>query len=164
MEIRPTLLSAALFFVQKASQLSGISRIALLGSLATAKVDPKDVDLLVTVSDEMDLTPLATLARKLLGKTQAINHGTDVFLADVNHKHLGRTCLWKICGPGIRQSCDAQHCGLRTYLHDDLRAIWLNSALIADPPLILWPQVIVNVPVPEDVETILLNPLRMDQN
>jgi hypothetical protein len=163
MEIRPTLLSAALFFTQKASQLPGISRIALFGSLATAKADPKDVDLLVTISDEMDLTPLATLARKLLGKTQAINHGTDVFLADVNHKYLGRICLWKICGPGIRQSCDAQHCGLRTYLHDDLRAIRLNSSLVAEPPLVLWPQVIVNGSVPEDIESMLLHPLRADQ-
>jgi hypothetical protein len=36
----------------------------------------------------MDLTPLATLRRKLLGKTQAINHGTDVSLADQNHHYL----------------------------------------------------------------------------
>ncbi len=161
MQIRSTLLSAVLTFVQGASTLPGISRIALLGSLATVKPDPKDVDLLVTIADEMDLAPLATLSRKLLGKTMAAdNHGTDVFLAGPNHQYLGRTCLWKICAPGIRLRCDAQHCGLRAYLHDDLQEVRLDRSLIAAPPILLWPRVISTVPVPEDVETLLLRPLR----
>lgn len=162
MEIRHTLLSAALIFTRNAAQLPGITRIALLGSITTSKADPKDVDVLVTVTDEMDLTPLATLSRKLLGKTQAINHGTDVFLAGQNHTYLGRICLWKVCAFGIRQRCDAQHCGRRTYLHDDLQVVRLACSLIAEPPVELWPQVIARVAVPEDVETILLFPLRTD--
>ena len=39
--------------------LAGISRITMISSLATSKADPKDIDLLVTVTDEMDLTPRA---------------------------------------------------------------------------------------------------------
>jgi predicted nucleotidyltransferase len=160
MEIRTTLLSAVLTFVQNASLLNGITRIAVIGSITTPKTNPKDVDLLVSITDEMDLTPLATLGRKLLGKTQAINHGTDVFLADQNHEYLGRICLWKTCAPGIRQSCDAQHCGLRAYLHDDLQAIQLKRSVIVEPPIELWPKEIVRVLVPEDIEIFLLNPLR----
>jgi hypothetical protein len=160
MEIRTTLLSAALTFVQNASFLHGITRMALIGSITTSKTNPKDIDLLVSITDEMDLAPLATLGRKLLGKTQAINHGTDVFLADQKHEYLGRICLWKTCAPGVRQRCDAQHCGLRAYLHDDLQAIRLKRSLIAEPPIELWPQEIVRVSVPEDVEIFLLNPLR----
>jgi len=162
MEIRPIFLSAALIFTRNAAQLTGITRIAMIGSMTTSKADPKDIDLLVTVTDEMDLTPLATLSRKLLGKTQAINHGTDVFLADQNQTYLGRICLWKVCAFGVRKSCDAQHCGRRTYLHDDLQDVRLTPSLIAEPPIELWPEIIARVAVPEDVETILLNDLRAD--
>jgi hypothetical protein len=52
---------------------------------------------------------------------------------------------------------------LRAYLHDDLQVVRLKRSLIAGPPLALWPQVIARVYVPEDVETILLNPLRAAQ-
>jgi predicted nucleotidyltransferase len=34
--------------------------IALIGSIVTAKPTPKDIDLLVTVTDDADLTSLAT--------------------------------------------------------------------------------------------------------
>ena len=38
-------------------RLSGVKRIALIGSLATLEPSPKDIDLLVTVTDDMDLAP-----------------------------------------------------------------------------------------------------------
>jgi hypothetical protein len=41
---------------------------------------------------------------------------------------------------GLRQSCDALHCGQRPYLHDDLNTLRLSTALIATPPLELWPK------------------------
>jgi hypothetical protein len=59
--------------------------------------------------------------------------------------------------------CDAQHCGWRPYLHDDLAAIKLRKALIAQPPIVLWPEVITHVTVPKDVEALLLAPLREQQ-
>jgi hypothetical protein len=74
--------------------------------------------------------------------------------------YLGRTCPWKDCGPGIRQSCDALHCGQPHYLHDNLRAITLDSALIQTPPIELWPAVVPRVEVPADVEEVLLKPIR----
>jgi predicted nucleotidyltransferase len=158
--IRDQLLAEVLAFVQAASRLPGVTRIALIGSLATDEPDPKDADLLVTVADAMDLEPLATLARKLHGHAQSLGRGADVFLADPSGHYLGRTCPWKRCGPGIRLSCDALHCGRRLYLHDDLEVIRLDDNLVAAPPIDLWPQVTIRVPVPPDVDQHLLTPLQ----
>ncbi|MCL4177602.1 MAG: UPF0158 family protein [Verrucomicrobia bacterium] len=66
---RPDLLQAVLEFVLGARRLEGIRRIALLGSLATDKRQPKDVDLLVVVEETASLGPLAKLKRQLTGKT-----------------------------------------------------------------------------------------------
>jgi hypothetical protein len=157
---RARLIAEVLAFVQAASQLRGVMRIALIGSLTTDQPEPKDADLLVTVADDMDLASLATLGRKIQGHAQSFNRGADVFLADPRGTYLGRTCPWKRCGPGIRARCDAQHCGRRLYLHDDLGDIRLAAHLVAAPPIELWPQVLARVPVPEDVEGALLAPLR----
>lgn len=59
LSIRLRLLAEAATFTCHASHLSGVTRIALIGSLITPKPDPKDADLLVTVTDDADLAPLA---------------------------------------------------------------------------------------------------------
>ena len=79
----------------------------------------RDVDLWVTVADEADVTPLATLGRKLNGHAQSFGRGGEVFVAAPPGNYLGRTCPSKQCGPGIRMDCDARHCGQRPYLHND---------------------------------------------
>lgn len=158
-DARLRLLKLGLTFVTRARQLSGVSRIALIGSLTTDKVAPKDIDLLVTITEEMDLTQLATLGRKISGGAQSFNCGADVFLADQAGNYLGRSCHWKECRPFLRMSCDAFHCGRRPYLHDDLEAIKLNGAVISEPPLELWPQLIRRVSLPADVEGELIQPL-----
>jgi hypothetical protein len=157
---RERLLAEVLAFVRAASRLAGVIRVALIGSPTTEEPDPKDADLLVTVTDDMDLTSLATLGRKLQGHAQSFARGGEVFLADPQGHYLGRTCPWKRCGPGIRISCDALHCGRRPYLHDDLETVRLDEDLIMAPPIELWPEVMVRVPAPEDVERELLLPLR----
>jgi hypothetical protein len=119
--------------------------------------------MLVTVADDADLTLLAAQGRKLLGHGQSRNRGGEVFLASPRGDYLGRTCPWKTCAPGIRMSCDAQHCGQRPYLHDDLGAIKLRPTLIAKPSIVLWPEIITHVAVPADVEALLLAPLREQQ-
>ncbi|MCL4267615.1 MAG: hypothetical protein KJ069_30865 [Anaerolineae bacterium] len=88
-------------FVRAASHLPGITRIALIGSLTTDKVDPKDADMLVTVTDQADWTPLAMSGRKLQGHCQGFGRSGEVFLADEQHHYLGRTCSWKQCGPAV---------------------------------------------------------------
>jgi hypothetical protein len=156
------LLTEALAFVRAVRQLPGVLRIALVGSLTTAKADPKDADLLVTVTDDMDLTELARLGRRLKGRAQTINRGADIFLASPEGQYLGRTCHWKDCRPGVRMSCDALHCGRRHYLHDDLESIQLED-LVAAPPLELWPREVVRCALPTDVERVLLAPLREEK-
>ena len=69
--------------------------------------------------------------------------------------YIGRTCHWRDCRPGVRQSCDALHCGRRPYLHDDLDAIRLNSSLVVSPPVTLWPHVERRGQLPPDVEEIV---------
>jgi hypothetical protein len=160
---RQHLLVGVLAFVRTASQLAGVKRVALLGSLTTEEAEPKDADVLVTVSDDMDLAPLAKAGRRLAGHGQQISRGADLFLADERGDYIGRACHWRDCGPGIRTSCDAEHCGLRHYLHDDFRAVRLKRELVAAPPIELWPVIVARVPVPADVETVLLAPLRAER-
>lgn len=161
--IRAHLLAGALLFVQATAGLPGVSRIALLGSLATTKAKPHDVDLLVTVADDADLTQLAALGRKLKDHAQGRNAGADIFLASPGGVYIGRTCQWKLCQPGVRMRCEALNCGLRHYLYDDLQVITLKHELLASPPIVLWPEVSSRVRPPDDVERILLAPLRAAQ-
>lgn len=126
-----------------------------MGSIVTAKPDPKDIDVLVVVSDDADLAALAVHARRLQGHAQTFSRGADVFLANERGDYIGRTCRWRVCRPGVRQSCDARHCGKRPHLHDDLDAIALSKALIAAPPVTLWPAVQRRTQYPPDVEELV---------
>ena len=78
-----------LAFTQAACRVSGVTRIALIGSLATTKLNPKDADMLVTIADDADLTLLAAHGRKLLGHGQSRNCGGEVFLANPHGVYLG---------------------------------------------------------------------------
>lgn len=153
--VRDRLLREVVGFVRSAARVSGICRVALIGSIVTDRPDPKDVDLLVVVDLDMDLAPLAACARRLQGHTQSFNRGADVFLADEHGRYLGRTCPWKNCGPEFRASCDALRCGVRRYLHDDLWAVCLGDEMIAAPPVQLWPVVERRCALPGDVERVL---------
>jgi len=157
---RSILLAEVLAFVQAAREIAGVTRIALIGSLATDKPEPSDADLLVTVTNEADLAPLATEARKLQGHMQSMALGGEVFLADPQHYYLGRTCPWKRCERGIRASCEALHCGRRPYLYDDLQNIRLSDPIVLAPPIELWPEIVTRVSVPEDVAELVLEPLQ----
>jgi predicted nucleotidyltransferase len=153
--IRERFLDETARFVRAAGTVPGVVRIALIGSIVTNKPNPKDIDLLVTVSDAADLAPLARCARQLQGRLQALNHTADVFLSDERGNYLGRTCHWRECQPGIRRGCDALHCGRRPHLHDDLGTIALDTATIAAPLVELWPEVNRRGDVPADVARFL---------
>ncbi|MGI0068222.1 MAG: hypothetical protein ACREB9_07430 [Thermoplasmata archaeon] len=79
---RATLIRLAHDFVREAIGFPGLQRISLIGSITTAKPAPKDIDLLVSVEDTADLSLLAPSARRLMGKTQSMGRGADVFLAN----------------------------------------------------------------------------------
>lgn len=61
-------------FVLVAWQLQGIKRIVLIGSLAIVKVDPKDINVLLSLDDAADLALLATANRKLQGRVTSLTH------------------------------------------------------------------------------------------
>ncbi len=155
--LRTTLLQGALEFVGKARQLQGVSRIALIGSLTTNKPKPKDADLLVTIDETINIKQLAKLGRTFKGKAQSLNSGVDIFLCNSAGEYLGRTCRYRECH--ARDACHGQSCRPGHHICDDLHIVCLNSDLIQLPPTELWPQVIYRNKVPEDVKTIVLEPL-----
>ena len=73
--LRQFLLNEIRQFVESASQLDGLSRIALVGSLVTEKENPKDADILITISESTDIDSLVALGRKLKGHAQSRNSG-----------------------------------------------------------------------------------------
>jgi predicted nucleotidyltransferase len=152
---RAALLAGLRPFVAAARKVAGVRRIGLLGSIVIGKPDPKDIDVLVVVADDADLAALALHARRLQGRAQSVNRGADVFLADERGNYIGRTCRWKECRPGIRQSCDARHCGRRAHLHDDLDAVTLSTSVVASPPVVLWPVVERRGRLPADLEEVV---------
>jgi hypothetical protein len=152
--MREQLLSHLPWFVSAVAKLPGVRRIALLGSITTNKQNPKDIDFLVVVDDDLNLEPLARLGRKIKGRAQNMNRGADIFLADVNGKYIGRTCSWRECRPGKRTSCDALNCGKRHYLHDDLKSIQLSEETVR-AAIELWPGLERRPGLPEDLERVL---------
>jgi hypothetical protein len=161
LSIRGFLLSEVLRFVKFAHTCQGVRRVAVIGSLARNKDDPKDADVLVTVQDNADLAPLAAAGRRLKGRAQSKNRGADIFLADPSGNYIGRTCHWRDCHPGVRASCDARHCGRRQFLHDDLDDVTLDAAIINAPPLELWPNIVRRIELPKDVEEQLVQPFEL---
>jgi hypothetical protein len=156
--IRPFLIAETFRFIAAVSSIAGVEKIAIIGSLTTDKPEPKDADVLITVTDDLDLSQLAAAARKLKGAAQTRNKGADIFLANPAGEYIGRVCQWRECAPGIRVSCDARRCGRRHYLHDDFDDIKLSSELVAEPPVEVWPQVVCRKTVPADVMSYLSAP------
>lgn len=150
-ETRQHLISAALDFAAAVSSIQGIERVALIGSICKPKPAPKDVDILVTIAPSVEMQRLATLGRRLKGTTQQIDCGADIFLADLDGGYLGRTCHWKTCEPGIRMACEALNCGQVQYLYDDLQHIELGRYLIANPAVIIYPELTIRDKIPRDL-------------
>jgi hypothetical protein len=163
-DLRKIMFAEVRRFVRFARDIRGLHRIALIGSLASVKEFPKDIDLLITISDDCNLSALATLGRQLAGHMAAHSAGADIFLANSDGEYLGRTCPWKQCSPGVRQSCDALSCGVRKYLHDDLMAVRLSKKLIQDPPALLWPEISASSDCPADLHRELIQQLSEDSN
>ena len=158
---RGHLLAAVLAFVRAAGSCPGILRIALVGSVTTDKPVPKDADVLVTIGAATDLSSLARIGRRLKGAGQTINLGADVFLADAAGRYIGRICHYRECH--ARVLCRALHCGRRQHLNDDLQVVTLDPALVAAPPIDLWPRIVRRVAVPADTEALLVVLLEKDE-
>jgi len=144
-------------FIRTAHRFAGVQEIAVVGSITTAKPNPKDFDILLVVVDDADLAPIAAAARRLQGHAESVNFGADVLLANTTREYIGRTCHWKDCRPGVRMACDALHCGHRPHLHDDLETIRLEAAVVQSPPVTVWPKIIRRGPLSADLEELLAN-------
>ncbi len=156
-QYRDNLIQLVYEFYISCLKINEVKRIALVGSILTQKEKPRDVDLLLTIPDDLDLTRLAKISRVLQGKSGQLGGGADVFVANLRNEYLGRICIWKVCKFGVRMRCDADNCGRREYLHDDLSVIKLPKELIDSPSLILFPKIVCNVIIPLDVEEGLIN-------
>lgn len=148
-------------FVQSASQLNGVRRISLIGSLVTEKNTPKDADVLVTIDETVDMDSLAALGRKLKGRAQSRGSGADIFLCATTGEYLGRTCSYKDCHP--RMACLGRQCGRGTRLCDDFENVHLDAKVVSNPPLEVWPEVVKRAPMPRDVESILTSELATER-
>jgi hypothetical protein len=157
---RAALIDLAGTFVGEAVRIPGVARVAVIGSITTTKPDPKDIDLLLAVGASCNLALLALPARRLMGAAQSLGRGADIFLSSPQFEYLGRVCEWRDCRPGVRLRCDARHCGVRKYLHDDLDAVRLPKTLLRSPPVILWPKFHCDGPLPEDLECRLAHSYR----
>ena len=151
---RGFLLEALAQFIRAAATVSGVIRIAVIGSLTTEKPSPKDADVLVTVSDDADLERLSRLGRKLKGTAQTRNLGADIFLADRAGHYIGRTCPYKECHP--RSTCAGKSCAWGNWICDDFEAVRLSDELIAEPPVEVWPKVVVRATLPADARKALI--------
>jgi len=155
--LRVFLLKEVRRFVNHASKLAGVERMALLGSLTTKKINPKDADVLVTIRPEVDIDTLAALGRRLKGKDQSRNSGADIFLCNPEGEYIGRTCAFRECHPRVR--CSGTQCARGTKICNDFDVVCLNQDIIREPPLILWPSIERKLPLPEDVEDFLIRQL-----
>ena len=70
---RDHLITAALDFCEQVTRMPGVERVAFIGPVCAEKREPKDVDLLLTITPVVDMEKLATLGRQLQGKAQRIN-------------------------------------------------------------------------------------------
>jgi hypothetical protein len=89
--LRVALLRGVLKFVAHAKDLSGVSRIALIGSLTTTKPNPKDADVLVTVS-VVRMSSCVMLRGATLGVRAPIGSVTPELDAEVGVAVSGPTC------------------------------------------------------------------------
>jgi len=131
------LLIAGREFVLSAKRLPGVRRIILLGSVWTSKPNPKDIDFVVVIEPDIDLSQLAACSRRLKGRAQNVNRGADIFLATDDGTCLGRICHHRECWP--RRLCRARHCGRVPHLNDDLDVIELPKDTIERAPVTVWP-------------------------
>ena len=149
---RDHLLEAGAEFVRFATRIKGVQRISLIGSICTKRADPKDIDFVVEISNDVDLEHLAARGRRLKGRAQQANVGADIFLVRQG-RYIGRICHYRECFP--RRACQALHCGQTPHLNDDLAMLRLRREVFEAAPVTIWPELQRRAELPEDVAAFL---------
>jgi predicted nucleotidyltransferase len=152
---REHLLSAASWFVEKASKLEEVEQIALIGSLCKDQRKPKDLDLLVTIAAGSEVKRVAKLRRGLQGRISRGSMGADVFIVE-DGANIGRACQYRDPWPRVACSEAKLRCLQdRQWLCDTSADFTLDQKLIDQPPVILWPKAKACTGIPEDVLKLL---------
>ena len=86
-------------FAEKASTLSSVLEIAIVGSVASDDSYPNDLDISLVVDNLDEIAKISKYARQM----SRYYHGWEVFLFGKNLLHLGRVCRRRLC---LSQSVD----------------------------------------------------------
>jgi predicted nucleotidyltransferase len=156
-EKRMEMLNILKEFLPSIKRAEGVEFIGLIGSITRDSPEPKDIDIVVCVTTPSDLSELGTVFRKIAGRMMQIGKGADMFVYDSESgNYIGRICGHRECRAGIRL-CDADNCGKRPYLKDDLSILCLPPFVGEKVPVELYPRVRYNPPeAPSDVNEVLL--------
>ena len=117
----------------------------------------KSVDVLVTIDGALASVSLGRRGRRLQGFAQAKTLGADISWPMIADAILVASAI--IHSAFRARHVDAQNCGRREHLNDDLQLVTPADQLIAAPPITLWPNVVRRGTVPADVEKLLLTEL-----
>jgi predicted nucleotidyltransferase len=121
-------------FVREASQVQGVEEIVAFGSYVTAKPEPRDLDLMVFVSEDADIPHLAKCARRLT----PIYYGWEVLLFEADtRRYLGRVCFRKQC-PARSVDCAVPGCGAIPLVRAVLGFTFNPAQAFAHRPEVLW--------------------------
>ena len=153
---RSALLKAAEWFLANIAKHDNVEKVAFCGSICTEKEHPKDIDVLVYLKSDADISRIAELKRKFEGRIARNSMGADVFLIE-NGKYIGRACRYK--EPWVRVICAQEKlcCADRLHLCDTTGAFTLKQELVDNPPVVVLPEFSPMIQVPEDLKAICRN-------
>lgn len=158
---RSALLQAAKWFLENIFKRDDIEKIAFLGSICTNKKYPKDIDILVYLKPGADIESIAALKRKFQGRIDRGTMGADIFLAE-NGKYIGRACCYK--EPWVRAVCAQQKlcCNRdRIFLCDTSQSFALKPEIVANPPVVVYPDFSTESAIPNDLKEMIESVLRI---
>lgn len=155
-EARQSMLKVLGEFLPSLKALKHMEQIGLIGSMTTPKREPKDIDIVVYIGVDFDLSALAGIYRKMLGRMQSIGRGVDIFTFEQG-SYIGRPCRYRECGRGIRLLCKADNCGRRHHLCNDLKNLNLSSTTLTNLPVQLYPKGLSGDNIPEDIRDFVRN-------
>jgi len=151
---RGALLLAAQWFFNRAIKLESITRIALIGSICTDKQHPKDIDILLTIKPDADISSISKLKRQMSGRSQRGLLGADIFLMEEG-SYIGRPCRFREPHPRVGCAQDGLRCDFdRPFLCDTSNSFELKNEVITSPPIILYPRLLAARKIPADIQAV----------
>jgi predicted nucleotidyltransferase len=126
----------ALKFTDVVKGAEGIEKVILFGSVVTDKLNPRDLDLAVYISDYKCIPQIALAARRLT----PIYHGWEVFvMGGKTGRYIGRICKRKPSNcPTNSVECNIPDCG-KIPLIKVIEGFEFNEdEFLSSPNKVLW--------------------------